>query len=165
MPLFQIRSEDRGAFVVATGYGKAVYVWTKAVAREQGLDEADELDQIEVPKGVDLIADDSDLIINGEFFDVADPDNSNWTRNIEVTLDCLLLVIDFPSGLPDPNILDLQFGLLGRISLWADDMLQEAEAYAGAIHFAASDNDDVEIPPKPKHYEELETWLAEAGAK
>lgn len=36
------------------------------------------------------------------------------------------------------------------IAKWTDEQVQLVEAWAGAVHFAAADNDDVEVPPKPE---------------
>ncbi len=62
-----------------------------------------------------------------------------WQRADEVTRDVLGLV-----GVEVE---------LDEIAGWDDEMCQEAEAWAGAVHLQANDYDDMEIPPKPAFLE------------
>lgn len=47
---------------------------------------------------------------------------------------------------------------LNAIQNWTDWQCQQAEAWAGAVHLHASDNDDVFVPTIPPH---VETWDTE----
>lgn len=66
----------------------------------------------------------------------------------ERTLDMLMLVEEFDRGEDSENALATVIG-------WTPEQREEAERWAGAVHLAASDNDDVEVPPRPAHVAEL----------
>ncbi|WP_428419241.1 hypothetical protein [Methylibium sp.] len=61
---------------------------------------------------------------------------ATWERNDEITLDILLLVGGHTISADD-------------VALWTDPQCRDAEAWAAAAHFHASDNDDVKVPPVP----------------
>lgn len=63
-----------------------------------------------------------------------------WQRDDEITSTCLLLV----GGYDVPR---------DAISTWSDEECMQAEEWARAVHYCASDNDDVEVPPVP-------SWVA-----
>jgi hypothetical protein len=43
---------------------------------------------------------------------------------------------------------------------WTDQQCQEAEEWAWALHFRASDNPHVKVPPMPAHVQALPSVLA-----
>lgn len=47
---------------------------------------------------------------------------------------------------------------------WTDQQCQEAEEWAWALHFRASDNPHVKVPPMPPHVRDLPIAQAEWGA-
>lgn len=63
-----------------------------------------------------------------------------WQRDEERTYTTLLLV----GGYDVPH---------DAISSWSDEECMQAEEWATALHYYASDNDDVEVPPVP-------SWVA-----
>ena len=65
---------------------------------------------------------------------------TEWTRDEERTYDTLLLV----GGYDVPR---------AAILSWSDEECEQAEEWATAVHFRASDNDDVVVPPVP-------SWVA-----
>lgn len=62
---------------------------------------------------------------------------TEWERDEESTLASLLLVGDHSVTAAD-------------IALWTDAQCRDAEAWAAARHFRASDNDDIVVPPVPR---------------
>jgi len=57
---------------------------------------------------------------------------------------------------------------LGAVQRWTDEQCQQAEEWAWALHFAASDNPDVVVPPIPPHVEALQRfdpWKVDADAQ
>lgn len=46
---------------------------------------------------------------------------------------------------------------LATIATWTDPQCQQVEAWAAAVHVAASDNDDVQVPPMPEFLKPLIT--------
>ncbi len=60
-----------------------------------------------------------------------------WKRDDDMTLTCLSLI----GG--------TEHITAETIAGWSDDECQKAEEYAIAVHYQASDNDAVEVPPKP----------------
>lgn len=60
-----------------------------------------------------------------------------WMRDDQATADLLDLATD-------------RLAPLTTIAAWSDDQCRQAEAYAAARHFQASDN-DVKVPPMPAH--------------
>ena len=65
-----------------------------------------------------------------------------WVRNDESTRDALLLIDLMDVPLPD-------------IALWTDQQCQQAEDYATALHFSASDNNNT-VPAMPEHLKRYE---------
>lgn len=63
-------------------------------------------------------------------------DAPGWHRDDEATMLCLMLVSHYVP--------------LEVIAKWTDEQVQQAETWAGAVHYHASDNDDVVVPPKPE---------------
>jgi hypothetical protein len=61
---------------------------------------------------------------------------TEWTRDDERTYTTLLVV----GGYNVP---------LDAISSWSDEECEQAEEWATALHYYASDNDDVVVPPVP----------------
>ena len=47
---------------------------------------------------------------------------------------------------------------------WTDQQCQEAEEWAWALHFRASDNPRVKVPPMPAHVRDLPIAQVEWGA-
>lgn len=60
MPLYYIRDDDRPAYVVAANIQEAIIDWRHAVAREN-------CGQGPPPEGAYIVADDTDLILNGSW--------------------------------------------------------------------------------------------------
>jgi hypothetical protein len=72
----------------------------------------------------------------------ADDDQApEWERDDQATADLLELGSD-------------KIGHLHIIGTWTDAQCREAEAWASARHFRASDN-DIEVPPMPAHVADL----------
>lgn len=44
---------------------------------------------------------------------------------------------------------------LGVVQRWTDEQCKQAEEWAAALHFAASDNPEVVVPPIPPHVDAL----------
>lgn len=78
----------------------------------------------------------SDLaeIVEREF-----PGEAEWQRDNDNTFNVLCLTAD---GAEVPR---------EAIDAWTDGQCRVAEAWAGAVHLFASDNDDVIVPPMPDH--------------
>lgn len=69
-----------------------------------------------------------------------------WRRDDERTHSLILLIDEADTGFAGED-----WGAhLDRIARWTDEQCQSVEDYCGACHFKASDNDDVQIPPKPE---------------
>lgn len=67
-----------------------------------------------------------------------DPDGEDWVRHDWRTLDALLLV---GGHMVTADV----------VATWSDEQCREAEEWAIALHYLASDNDDVVVPPMPVH--------------
>lgn len=62
--------------------------------------------------------------------------NPPWSRDNETVMSALLLVGDTEATAEE-------------IAGWTDEQAQAAQEWALALHFYASDNDDVVVPPRP----------------
>lgn len=65
-----------------------------------------------------------------------EPAEVRWVRDEETTYATLMLV----SGHDVPR---------EALSAWTDEECRQAEDWAFSVHLHASDNDDVEVPPRP----------------
>lgn len=65
MPLFLVQDSDRPAYVVAENWGAAILKWKAAVGPENDLP-PEEMDE---PRGVQLVAENNDLIVDDDFVD------------------------------------------------------------------------------------------------
>ncbi len=60
MPLFHVQDSDCPMWVKAETYDKAVNKWKDAMAVENGI----EVEEVELPKAVALVAEDDELILD-----------------------------------------------------------------------------------------------------
>ncbi len=65
----------------------------------------------------------------------------------EVTADLVSLVVCWPRTV-DRRVREV-------IATWTEQQCDQADAWAGALHLRASDNDDVDVPAEPAHVYEL----------
>ncbi|ARQ01918.1 hypothetical protein CAK95_24570 [Pseudorhodoplanes sinuspersici] len=69
-----------------------------------------------------------------------------WKRDNEATI-CRLLLTSVRVSDQD-------------VFKWRDDQVREADCWALAVHFSASDNDDIKVPPKPTFLPDYEPFTA-----
>ncbi len=85
------------------------------------------------------------LFLNGEApaaHSAPDDKDVEWTRDDDATFNTLLL-----------TTVDVS---MATIATWTDEQAKLAEEWACAVHFSASDNDDVVVPPRPSFLDEIQ---------
>lgn len=60
MKLFLVQDADRPAYIIAENYDRALAAWNSQIAKENHMDDANDVDP---PSGIQMVADRSDLII------------------------------------------------------------------------------------------------------